>query len=76
MKHITVTIDDEAAAWANAFLAGRNISLSSYLSELLNQKIENYEAARREFLAMKPMNLTDGKPLPKREDLYDREILR
>ena len=76
MKHITVTIDDQAAAWAERFLDGRKISLSSYLRELLEDKMRNYEAARREFLAMKPMNLTDGKPLPKREELYDRKVLR
>lgn len=76
MKHITVTLDEKAAAWADAFSAERNISPSSFLSELLDEKIRDYEAAWRELLAMKPWNIADGKPLPKREELYDRKILR
>ena len=35
-----------------------------------------YEEAMQRYLARKPRNLSDGKPYPKREELYDRKVLR
>src|SRR5882762_7765411 len=36
MKNITVTLDEETAAWARTYAAQQNKSLSRYLGELLN----------------------------------------
>jgi hypothetical protein len=79
MKNITITLDAKTAAWARVHAAKRNMSLSRFVGELLHEKMRNsreYEDAMRRFFAVKPMNLNDGKPLPKREELYDRKILR
>ena len=79
MKNITVTLDEKTAAWARVYAARRNMSLSRFLGELLHQKMgesREYEDAMRRFLAVKSRNLSDGKPYPSRDELYDRKILR
>ena len=79
MKNVTITLDAKTAAWARVQAANRNMSLSRFVGELLQEKMHDsreYEAAMRRFFAVKPMNLNDGKPLPKREELYDRKVLR
>jgi hypothetical protein len=80
MKNITVTLDDETAAWARVHAAQKNMSLSRFLGDLLHRTMgesQEYEVAMARFLAMKPMLLSDGNtPYPKREELYDRPSLR
>lgn len=79
MKNITVTLDEKTAAWARVYAAKRNMSLSRFLGELLNEKMREsreYEAALRLYFSIKPRNLSGGKPYPKRDELYDRKVLR
>ena len=79
MKNITITLDEKTAAWARVHAAQRSMSLSRFVSELLHEKMgesREYEAAMRRFFSVKPRNLSDGQPLPKREELYDRKGLR
>jgi hypothetical protein len=79
MKNITVTLDEKTAAWARVYAAKRNMSLSRFLGELLHEKMHEsreYEHAMRRFFAVKPMHLSGGQPVPKRDELYDRKILR
>lgn len=79
MKNVTITLDEKTAAWARVQAARRGMSLSRFLGELLQEKMQDsreYEAAMRRFFAVKPRNLSDGKPLPKRDELYDRKVLR
>lgn len=80
VKNITVTLDDETAAWARVYAAQQNKSLSRVLGELLQSKMHDshaYEEAMNRFLSrdLVPFN-SDGAPYPKREDLYDRAKLR
>jgi hypothetical protein len=35
MKNITITLDEETAAWARVYAAQRNMSLSRYVGEVL-----------------------------------------
>ncbi|MGH8702800.1 MAG: CopG family transcriptional regulator, partial [Burkholderiales bacterium] len=60
--------------------AERNMSLSRYVGELLRERMRHsreYEAAMKGWLAEKPLKLTGPwKPYPKREELYDRPVLR
>lgn len=37
---------------------------------------DEYESAMRQFFAVKPRNLNDGKPYPKRGELYDERLSR
>lgn len=77
MKNITITLDDQAAAWARVQAAEHNMSLSRFVGELLRNKMRHsreYERAMRAALAEKPLRL-EGAYL-KRDELYDRPRLR
>ena len=80
MKNITITLDEQAATWARVQAAEQNMSLSRYLGEVLRDKMRHareYEKAMREALAQKPLDLKGPwEPYPKREELYDRPVLR
>jgi hypothetical protein len=77
MKNITITLDEQAAAWARLQAAERNMSLSRFVGELLRNRMRHsreYEQAMRAALAEKPLPL-EG-PYLKRDELYDRRGLR
>ena len=77
MKNITITLDEQAAAWARVQAAERNMSLSRFVGELLRNRMRHsreYEQAMRGALAEKPIAL-EG-PYLKRDELYDRTRLR
>jgi hypothetical protein len=80
MKNITITLDEQAAAWARTQAAAKNMSLSRYVGEMLREKMRHsreYQAAYQAFLVEKPLDLTGPwEPYPKREELYDRPVLR
>ena len=80
MKNITLTLDEQVAAWARVQAAEQNMSLSRYLGEVLHEKMRHsreYEKAMREALAEKPLDLKGPwEPYPTREELYDRPVLR
>jgi len=80
MKNITITLDEQAAAWARVQAAEQRVSLSRYVGELLSEKMRHsreYEQAMRASLAEKPLDLKGPwAPYPKREELYDRPVLR
>lgn len=80
MKNVTITLDEQTAARAKVEAAERNMSLSRYIGEVLRKAIrheDEYEAAYRAWRAEKPFPLK-GAPqrYPKREELYDRPVLR
>jgi len=80
MKNLTVTLDDETFAKARLRAAERNMSLSRFMSELLAKELRHddaYEAAYHAWLAVPPFALKGPpQPYPKREELYDRPVLR
>ena len=80
MKNITLTLDEQVAAWARVQAAEQDMSLSRYLGEVLRDKMRHsreYEKAMREALAEKPLDLKGPwEPYPTREELYDRPVLR
>lgn len=79
MKNVTVTLDEKTAAWARVYAAKRKMSLSRFLGEILHEKMHEsreYENAMRRFLAIKPKNLSGGKPYPTRDQIHERKILR
>ena len=80
LRNVTVTLDDETFAKARVRAAERNVSLSRFISELLARELRHddaYESAYRTWLAARPFALK-GAPqrYPKREELYDRALLR
>lgn len=80
MKNVTITLDEETVAWARVHAAQRNVSLSRFVGELLQQHMREsreYEEAMRRFLAEKPLKLKGPwEPYPKRDEFYDRPRLR
>lgn len=80
MKNVTITLDEKTAAWARRHAAHRNMSLSRFVGELLDQTMREsrqYERAMRQYLAKPPVKLKSRRaPYPSRDELYDRGRLR
>ena len=80
MKNVTITLDEETAAWARIYAAKNNVSLSRYVGELLRDRMREsreYEEAMRGFLAQKPVKLKKpGGRYLTRDDANDRARLR
>jgi hypothetical protein len=80
MKNITVTLDTETATWVRVKAAEKNMSVSRFLGDLLQQEMKqrvSYQRAMERFFSKPPFNIRDpDEPLPKREDLYDRPRIR
>lgn len=80
MKKLTVRLDEKTAARARVKAAERSMSLSRYIGEVLRKELRHddaYEAAYRAWRARKPFPLKGPpEPYPKREELYDRPVLR
>ena len=76
MKNITITLDEETAAWARVHAAERNMSLSRYVRELLRERMlrcREYEEAMKRFCAQKPIRLKrPGQRYLTREQANDR----
>lgn len=80
LDNVTVTVERGTLERARVAAARRNLSLSRFVGEVLRDhfgKEDAYEIAMRESLAEKPLDLKGPwKPYPRREELYDRPVLR
>ena len=80
MKNVTITLDEATAAWARVHAAEQDMSLSRFVGEVLRERMRRsreYEEAYRAWREEKPFDLKGPwKPYPKREELYDRPVLR
>lgn len=80
MKNITISMPEDLARKVRVLAAKADTSMSQYLCQLATEKAaedDAYEAAMRRYLARGSRLLRDpARPLPKREELYDRDALR
>ena len=80
MKNITITLREDVAKWARVWAAEHEVSVSRMISDMLTARMEHeteYETAMRQFLQQKPVMLSKkGDRYPKRDELYDRPVLR
>lgn len=80
MRNVTVSLEDDLVRRAKVEAAKRDTSLSKYIAALLDEKLrdeDEYENARRQFASRPLRPLREPlKPLPKRDDLYDRPRIR
>lgn len=80
MKNITITLKEDVARWLRVWAAEHEVSVSRMISNMLTARMEHeteYETAMRRFLQRKPVMLKKkGEAYPKRDELYDRPILR
>jgi hypothetical protein len=71
MINVTITLDEQAVAWARVKAAEGDVSLSRFVGELIHERMRHsrkYEEAMRAALAEKPFKF-ERKPLT-REELY------
>lgn len=80
MKNVTITLDEETAAWARVHAAQRNVSLSRFVGELLRQhmheSLEYGDAMRRYFNSKLVIRRRPDERRIKRDELHDRIKLR
>jgi hypothetical protein len=79
MRNVTITLDEEVAAWARVRAAQLDKSLSGFVAEILRERMEGaeaYERAMRAYLAERPLRLKGKGRYPTRESLHDRRGLR
>jgi len=79
VKNVTVTLDEETARWARIEAAKRDVSVSSLLRELLQERMGgqmSYEGAKQRYLARPAQPLKKRGRYPDREELHDRAGLR
>jgi uncharacterized protein DUF6364 len=77
---VTITLDEETAAWVRVYAAQHNISISRMVGELLQQRMHQsreYQGAMRRYLDKAPVKLKRaGKRYATRDELHDRTRLR
>lgn len=80
MKNVTITLDEETAAWARVNAAQRDMSLSRFVGELLRQHMREsrqYEEAMRAYFALKPVSVKGKQErYLTREEVHDRPRFR
>lgn len=79
MKNVTVTMEDGVADWARMEAARRNTSVSRLVGELLAEKMrhdDSYERAMQDWLQRDLSYRSNGKPYPKRDDVYAERLDR
>ena len=80
MKKVTITLPEELTRWLRIKAAMDDRSVSRWLAELLERmrrQEDQYEAAMKRYLAMKPRRIDwPNNRRPTREELYDRTGLR
>jgi len=78
MKNITIAVDEDVARWARVYAAEQDTSVSRLLGEMLRERMDEevaYEEAMRSYFARQPRVISSG-PYPRREELYDRHVVR
>lgn len=80
MKNVTITLDEQTAAWVRVHAARQNTSVSRIVGDMLRARMHEareYDQAMRRFLAKKPVVLSkSGEGYPSREARHDRAGLR
>ena len=79
-KRITLTLDSETAARAQAKAAARNITISDYISEVVRKDVrfsDEYEQAMKRYFSQKPVGKKRrGERYLTRDEVNDRASLR
>ena len=80
MKNVTITLDEETAAWARTRAAALGKSVSRFVGELLQERMrdsDSYEAAMNRFLSKPPVALSaPGEKYLTRDEVHDRARFR
>lgn len=79
MKNVTITLEEDVARWVRVLAAKQNTSVSRLVGTMLKDKMareDSYERAMKAFFDQEPYIDVPPEGLPRREELYDRPILR
>ena len=80
MKGITISLDEETAAWARVHAAERGMSMSRLVGEVLAlhmRETRDYDSAMRRFFANAAVAFkSSGARYPRRACIHDRGRLR
>jgi len=80
VKNVTITLDQETAAWARVHAAQKDVSLSRFVGELLRERMHEsreYEEAMQRYLGSKlVIRRQPGERYLTREEANDRAGLR
>ncbi|MFO1170712.1 MAG: hypothetical protein U1E49_07040 [Hyphomicrobiaceae bacterium] len=80
MKNVTITLDEAVLRWARIRAAELDTSVSRLVSVMLEREMKSQAQVEKDiadFFARTPKHpISDGTPYPKREELYDRPVLR
>ncbi len=83
MPNLTITADEATLQRLRVEAATRNISVSRFVGEIIKEKFgsdDAYERAMSDFFSrsayLDPPSREDGRAWPKREQLYDRTVLK
>lgn len=63
MKNVTITLDEKVARWARVWAAERNLSVSRFVGQLLEEKMREesgYDMVMTQFLSVQPQSLKKG----------------
>lgn len=80
MKNVTVSLDENTAAWARKLAAEQETSLSRFIGDLLERSMHQsreYEQAMSRYLSKGPVKLKKrGAKYSSREAIHDRTGIR
>jgi hypothetical protein len=80
MKNVTITLDEETAAWVRVHAAEQNKSVSRLVGEILQTRMRDrreYQRAMRRYLSKAPFDLSgDAETYPARQEIHDRARIR
>ena len=75
-RNVTIVMDEDTARWVRVEAARRDLSVSAYLGQVVEQereRAEGYSLAMERFLSREPRPLAPaGVPLPDRDELHKR----
>jgi len=75
MKNMTLSLPDDVARWTRVWAAEHDMSASTMLSTVLEQRMRasgQYERAMASFLKRKPVRLKRQGSYPTREAVHER----
>jgi hypothetical protein len=79
LKNITITLDQQTAAWLRVYAAKQGMSVSRVVGDLLYERMSEaheYDEATERFLASKPFHYGWDGPPPRRDEIHDRARAR
>jgi len=79
MRNITISLDEEVARWVRVWAAEHDTSVSRFVGDLLQARMESergYERAMKAFLARPPKELKIQGRYPSREEIHERALFR